>query len=216
MRTVILGMMVCAFVLVPAAFSGAADWAVDGDWSESCCCAISCACTYGAPATRGYCEGSALIEIDKGHFGDVNLDGVDAVISFRMGAWSRIYVDDSASDKQVDAIVALIKQPDAWGMMSGPDPKILSIEKADISIERTDSGVSFSVPDSRVELAAMPGRDGTPISVENSGIPWLKNAALQHKAVVTSHKRGDSSFSYADTNGFTSKLNLSGNSASND
>jgi hypothetical protein len=54
----------------------ATDWYIEGVWVKSCNCDPGCPCDFNQRPTRGYCEGMAAMRIDKGHFGEVELEGV--------------------------------------------------------------------------------------------------------------------------------------------
>ena len=48
------------------------EWAIHADYTESCSCNPSCPCVFGSPSTHGFCEGNNLIQVKKGHYGDVD------------------------------------------------------------------------------------------------------------------------------------------------
>ena len=56
----------------------AGSWSID---AEICCCDAICPCLVGSPSTRGICLGNRLVTIDHGHFGGVNLDGIQLVLT---------------------------------------------------------------------------------------------------------------------------------------
>ena len=86
--------------------------------------------------------------------------------------------------------------------------KVLSTEKVPISIERSETKVKFSVPASTVEIEIMKGRDGKPIQIRNLPAARLVDYT-QYKSITNSHKSKDKEFSYAGTNGLTSKVDTS-------
>jgi hypothetical protein len=52
------------------------DWQIEGVEFASCSCAYGCPCQFeDKRPTHGYCRGFEVIRIDKGHFGEVRLDG---------------------------------------------------------------------------------------------------------------------------------------------
>lgn len=66
------------FLLAHAA--SAADWAVEGRYAEACDCSVPCPCwntKKPEQPTHDECRNLILFHIDKGHFGQVQLDGVD-------------------------------------------------------------------------------------------------------------------------------------------
>ena len=54
------------------------------------------------------CEGNRFITIDKGHYQDVDLAGVQLLVTFNMRNWSKIYVSDKVSDRQMKAVEAML------------------------------------------------------------------------------------------------------------
>jgi len=59
-------------------------WHVAGDWFDNCSCAVACPCTFAQPPDNGFCESVLFWHIQRGQYGDVNLDGLSFV---RVGRW---------------------------------------------------------------------------------------------------------------------------------
>ncbi len=194
---------------IMAASVAAQDWAIKADYTESCSCNPACPCLFGSPSTLGYCEGSSLIEIKEGHYGDDRLDGISVVTAFSLGKWIKIYVSENATDKQAKAAVELIKLDQTFGLLFSGDTKILSQEQVPVSIEKTSTNVKFSVPASMVEIEMMKGRDGKPIKIQNLPVPYM-NDHTQYKSITVSHKSEDKEFKHSGTNGLTAKIETSG------
>ena len=57
------------------------DWYVEGDSFGNCNCSYGCPCQFEALPTHGNCRGFEVLRIDKGHYGDVRLDGLKAARS---------------------------------------------------------------------------------------------------------------------------------------
>jgi hypothetical protein len=148
------------------------------------------------------CEGNRLISIKSGHYDDVDLSGVSFLVTFTMRSWSKIYVSDRVSDRQMQAVEALL--PIAF---AGFHRGMLSFTKAPITMEISTDRVRFSGPESSVDMAVMKGFDGKPVKILN-----LPNAAYQDytqfKSVTHEHHSVDHSFSHSDTNGFTSTMDV--------
>jgi hypothetical protein len=92
-----------------------ATWAIEGEWFKNCNCDPGCPCDFNQAPTHGQCEGIIAMRVDKGHYGDVTLDGV----KFAGAAWwpGRIdegdghivpIVDEAASDEQRQAVLTLL------------------------------------------------------------------------------------------------------------
>ena len=55
------------------------DWYVEGVEFGNCNCDYSCPCQFEALPTQGNCRGFEVVRIDRGHFGEVKLDGLNVV-----------------------------------------------------------------------------------------------------------------------------------------
>ena len=143
-----------------------------------------------------------MISIDSGRYGDVDLAGVQFLVTFTMGTWSKIYVTDKASPAQERAVEAL--PPLAF---AGFHKGMLSFSKAPITMEVADARVRFSTPESSVDMEVLSGFGGKPVKVLN-----LPSAAFQDytqfKSVSHQHASDKTTFSYSGTNGFTSTMDV--------
>ena len=185
--------------LAAAQDHAATDWALEANVAECCSCEIPCPCNFGRP-TELRCDGNRLIEIYEGHVGDMDLAGVRFLATFEMGKWSKIYIDDSLSDAQNEAVDAILPLAFAF-FFNGAR----SIERVPLTVTRTDELVSFTTPASSVEMKPMVGLDGSRISI--SGLP--SNAFhdyVQFESVKHTHEGSDRQWSHSGTNGFTSRM----------
>src|SRR5439155_12189925 len=84
-------------------------WHIMGTLSESCSCAVPCACNFGeAPSPHAFCWAVFATTIDKGNYGSVSLDGLK--VGGANGAKGFVlYLDDSATPEQVAALKAIGK-----------------------------------------------------------------------------------------------------------
>src|ERR1700752_1580061 len=58
----------------------AVEWRVKAKEFANCNCSYGCPCQFNALPTHGHCEAVTAMEIERGHYGEVKLDGL------RMGA----------------------------------------------------------------------------------------------------------------------------------
>ena len=213
LMSVVVGVAAMAIGLGAFAVSSAttgSGWALKGTWSDTCSCKVSCPCFFGSGPTEGFCEGSSLIEIEQGHYGGVELDGVAVVVSYRSGKWGKFYVADTATPEQADAVAALV--PLAIPFLGrGP---IESVETVPVSVERTETMVKYSSPESAAEIHVVMGANGKPVSLENlpvKGLPFPEASEhIQYKAVLSKHHSQDHQFEWEGRNGFVSRLDLEG------
>src|SRR5262245_13605291 len=92
------------------------DWYIEGVEFSNCNCDYACPCQFESRRpTYGDCRGFAAVLIDKGHFGDVVLDGLGAALLY---AWpGPIYegngecqavIDERADGRQRDALATVL------------------------------------------------------------------------------------------------------------
>ncbi len=194
----------CGVALLAAAQQPSATpaWHITATVAESCSCTVSCSCNFGGNPNRMPCEGNRLISISKGNFGDVDLSGVSFLVTFEMRKWSKIYVNDTVTDRQNAAIEALL--PIAFApVRSG----MLSLKKAPITMEITDTRVRFSGPESSVDMEVMRGFGGQPVKILNLPNPAYQNYT-QYRSVSHTHTSAEQSWSHTGTNGFTSTMDV--------
>ena len=200
MRTLLAASLIVAAATTPP--RAAENWHVTATVAESCSCRISCPCNFGGEPNVNPCEGNRLIAIKSGHYGDVDLAGVSFIVTFQMRAWSKIYVSDSVTDRQKDAVEALL--PIAFAAFHRG---MLSFTKAPITMEISDTRVKFSSPESSVDMEAMKGFDGKNVRILN-----LPNVAYQNytqfRSISHVHAAADHRWSHAGTNGFTSTMDV--------
>jgi len=198
---------------LPLATSGvAAEWSVKANYAESCSCSPSCPCVFGSKPTLGHCDGTSLVEIEKGRYGDVALDGITIISAFGTGKWVKFYVSDNATDEQVQAVEKLM--PSVFAYHRKADK--LGIGKAPLAVERTETNLRYTAPATAVDIERMKGADGGPIKLTNIPVhgfpaPPILDAE-QYKSVTLSHQGEDKQFQYSGTNGFVGKIDANGTS----
>ena len=91
------------------------DWRLEGPYMKNCNCDPGCPCDFNANPTHGSCEGMAAMIVERGHFDDVNLDGVKWAFKYWWpgalheghGAGQPI-LDASMSPEQMEAVGAIL------------------------------------------------------------------------------------------------------------
>jgi hypothetical protein len=203
MRKLLVVALSASFVALTAPPQAAApNWHITATVAESCSCSVSCPCNFGGDPNRNPCEGNRLIAIRTGHYEDVDLGGVSFLVTFTMRSWSKIYVSDNVSDRQMAAVESLL--PIAF---AGFHKGMLSFTKAPITMEITEKRVTFSGPESSVDMEYMRGFDGKPVKILNLPNPAYQDYT-QFKSVTHEHHSTQNSFKYTGTNGFTSTMDV--------
>jgi hypothetical protein len=200
MRTLFAAIAVALLTLTAPPRAAAPDWHLVATVAESCSCTIACPCNFGGEPNRNPCEGNRLIAIRSGHYEGVDLANVSFLVTFTMRSWSKIYVSDKVSDKQMAAVEALL--PIAF---AGFHKGMLSFTKAPITMEITEKRVRFSGPESSVDMEVMSGLGGRPVQIKNLPSPAYQDYT-QYKSVVHTHASDKTKWSHSGTNGFTSTM----------
>lgn len=185
------------------AIAAGTPWIFHADVAESCSCEIPCPCNFGR-RTDLKCEGSRLIQIREGHLGDHDLAGINFIATFDMGNWVRLYVDEGMNAAQREGFEKIL--PIAFG---GFKKLSKSTEFVPLAVTRGDDKVRFEVPASTVEILMMRGLNDEPIRINGLPSPVFHNY-VQYKSLVHKHTSEGGSFSHEDTNGFTSRMIVSG------
>jgi len=93
----------------------ATEWKMDGPYLKSCSCDPGCPCDFNQHPTQGHCEGIAVMKVESGHFGDVDLSGLCWGAAYHWpGALHegngdiQPFVDERASEPQRDAILQIV------------------------------------------------------------------------------------------------------------
>jgi len=201
-RGLFAGISICLLAITAPPRAAAPNWHLTATVAESCSCTVSCPCNFGGEPTKNPCEGNRLISIKSGHYEDVDLGGVAFLVTFTMRSWSKIYVSDKVSDRQMAAVEALL--PIAF---AGFHRGMLSFTKAPITMDITEKRVRFSGPESSVDMEVLSGFGGKPVKVLNLPSPAFQDYT-QYKSVTHKHASDKTTFSYSGTNGFTSTMDV--------
>ena len=204
MRTLLALVTVVVLLLELPSVAQQPSWKLTATVAESCSCTVSCPCNFGGEPSHMPCEGNRMISIEQGNYGDVDLAGVQLLVTFNMRNWSKIYVSDKVSDRQMKAVEALL--PLAF---AGFHRGMLSFTKAPITMEATESRVKFSGPESSVEMEVLKGFNGKAVTVMNLPSAVFQDYT-QFKSVSHTHTSATHAWSHKGTNGFTSKWEAAG------
>ena len=90
------------------------DWYIEGESFGNCNCDWTCPCQFELLPTHGNCQGVEATRIDKGHFGNVQLDGLKAALFyswpgpiFEGNGETQVVIDESADEEQREALLAI-------------------------------------------------------------------------------------------------------------
>ena len=202
MRTTAAVVSLALLTLVVPSRAQTPNWHLTATVAESCSCKIACRCNFGGEPDGDKCEGNRIISIEKGHYNDVDLAGVQMLVTFQMRTWSKIYISDKVSDQQMKAVEALMPLAFA-GFQKG----MLSFTKAPITMEVSDTRVRFSGPESAVDMEVMKGFNGQAVKVLNLPAAVFQNYT-QFRSVSHTHTSAAHNWKHSGTNGFTSQWDV--------
>jgi hypothetical protein len=96
---------------------------------NNCNCDYGCPCQFNAPPTHRQCEALGSMHIDKGHYGDVKLDGLNWVCVFHWpgaahegNGTSQAIIDERANPAQREALLDILS-----GKASEPGSTFLQV-----------------------------------------------------------------------------------------
>ena len=131
-------------------------WHITGDWFDVCSCNVPCPCSLAQPPTNNACDAIFAYRIREGHFGKVEIAGLNVVIigGFTGSIWhgdkldACVFFDATATDEQRYALQQIFTGQ-AGGWQAKYVPPILGalrgVEFADITIEIDKSLEHWSV-----------------------------------------------------------------------
>ncbi len=171
-------------------------WELKGDLSEACSCSVPCTCNFNkGPSPHHFCWTIFALDIEQGHYGAVNLDGLHLVGAHadKSVVW---YIDQRATPAQFDALKAISKEIDYHNRL----PQF--VERARIKQQVTAKGNFLEVAGrGGFRASYLTGHDGkNPIVVENPGswnIPRSIKGETQYLKYSDDH---GNKFSFKDTN----------------
>ena len=124
-------------------------WRLTGDWFDVCRCRVPCGCTFAQAPDEGQCDGILAWHVREGNYGDVTLDGLNAVAvgSFEGNIWAGeakpamgFFIDERADESQREALQAIFGgQAGGWpGTFAALIDDLRGIEFAPIDFEIAD------------------------------------------------------------------------------
>jgi hypothetical protein len=91
------------------------NWYIEGVEFGSCNCDYGCPCQFERRPTHGNCSGFEVIRVDRGRFGDVQLDGLCVALVyawpgaiFEGGGTMQAIIDERADERQRNALATVV------------------------------------------------------------------------------------------------------------
>ena len=141
------------------------DWKIQGASLTSCNCDVGCPCQFISLPTHGYCCATMGVLVDRGHFGEIRLDGVRFAV---LVSWpgpiheghgeAQPIVDINATQAQREAVLAIMA-----GQHTDPGATIFNVFAA--TFEKMHDPI-FAPIDIQCDLKSRTGHISVPGVVE--------------------------------------------------
>jgi len=157
------------------------EWNIKGELILNCSCTVFCPCVISLgdhPPTEGNCQAWSGVRIDSGHYGDVDLSGLNVGLlldipgKMARGDWKcAAYIDQRASDAAFDALVAIFsgEAKGTTGLFKMLVSEFLGAERAPVIYENDGNKRRLMV--GRIiqgEVEPITGKDGGDVVVKNT------------------------------------------------
>ena len=130
-------------------------WRMRGDVMEACSCNVTCPCNFASTPSRLPCEAIVGWRIEKGNYGDVQLDALNIVLYFSLPGYifdgnitGGFYFDERADPDQTEALTTVFYgRAGGWpAALTGLFASQLPPKRVPITYEKVDGEYSIAVP----------------------------------------------------------------------
>ncbi|MBV9490431.1 MAG: DUF1326 domain-containing protein [Verrucomicrobia bacterium] len=160
-------------------------WRVAGSYFEACNCDVACPCVFTSPPTTGECTVVVAWHIDQGRFGDLELDGLNAVLAAHCPGhmlevkWRvALYVDERANRDQQAALTQIFSGQ-AGGHLALLAPligEVLGAKAAPIEYRSEGKQRSLRLGDiGAAEIEGLAGQGGGEVTIGNHPLTAVPN-----------------------------------------
>jgi hypothetical protein len=159
-------------------------WIIKGREFVNCNCSYGCPCQFNALPTHGYCQAVGGFEIERGHHGSTELDGLKFVGIFRWpgpihegkGEAARV-IDERANKAQRAALLRILS-----GQDTEPGATIFNVFAS--TLEKVHEPI-FAPIELQIDIPARTGRLVVPGVTEGRGEPILNPVTgRQHRVRI--------------------------------
>jgi len=182
------------------------EWKLGGEYMESCNCDYLCPCIFTnpqAPVTYDQCTSLQVYRIDRGSYGEVELNGLSFALIIRSGKvmsqgdWIfAAIVDEKGNTSQREALTAIVS-----GQAGGTPARIRDnlvgdfrgVQVKPIAFSMDGLQRSASIPgvlEFAVEGVASRNNNGEPIYLDNTAHPANRKVALAKSKQTHIHAFG--------------------------
>jgi len=132
------------------------NWKIEGDYFEACNCDVVCPCLFLGNPDQGECDVVVAWHIQKGHFNNTSLDGLNVAAAFHTPGnmftgpkWkAALYLDDKASKEQADALGKIYSGQAGgfFGVVAGLIGEIVGVRSVPIKFEINGKKRTLHIP----------------------------------------------------------------------
>lgn len=182
-----------------------ANWSIEGDYFETCNCDFLCPClpsNMSQAPTHGHCLFALVFQVEKGHHGATQLDGLSFVVigttpdvMGKGGGSVGLILDERADAAQQKALTE-IASGQAGGPMSAMTPLLpnfLGVERRAIRVTKKGLERGVEIPGllaQGVKGVTSVSRPGEPVVLDNGAHPANSRLALAHATESHVHAFG--------------------------
>jgi len=197
-------------------------WSLAGEYIEACNCDAGCPCKFGADPTQGYCDGIIGFEIQRGYYGEVQLDGLRFALllqapgsPFEGELKAGCYFDESASQEQRQALEKIISGEAGgfWSVINTLVSDNRGVKYAPIHMEASGSCRTFKIPNV-IEIVNEPllnplTKEPQEIKVSNTFDPFCAGGRAGQSTKATC-KDPDFKYDLSSRQGYTGPFEWTG------
>lgn len=200
-------------------------WEIQGTEFGNCNCHVGCPCQFNALPDKGHCRAHSFFQIDRGHFGEVPLDGLRFGI---MAAWPgpihlgggtfMTVIEDRADSSQRAALEAI-----SQGRETEPGTLICQVFSATIAkylptqYKPIDLAIDRGAATARLRIPGLIESSAEPIRNPMTGQPHRVRVSLPEGFEFTeaefangrSHSSGAIELDFEDTHAHVAKIHWS-------
>lgn len=199
-------------------------WRMRGDVMEACNCNTTCPCNFGSDPTQLPCEAIVGWQIQEGHYGNTQLDGLNVVAYFRIpgnafqGNWTLgVYLDQQANPEQVQALEIIFSgQAGGWpAVLTGLVANQLTAKQVPIHFETVNGERRITVP-GLLEVGTeqvpnpMPGQPPLDPKVSDLAVPFYTGTANVRRSTMLKLTDPNMSFEYSERSSLIGHFDYTG------
>ena len=199
-------------------------WRMRGDVMEACSCNTTCPCNFASAPSHLPCEAIVGWRIDKGNYGDIQLDGLNTVLYFSLPGYifdgnitAGFYFDERADQDQTEALTTVFSgQAGGWpAALTSLFASQLPPKQVPITYEKVDGEYRISVP-GLLEVGServpnpIPGQPALDPKVSDLAVPFYTGTVSVRRSRVLKLTDSNMSFEHSRRSSLIGHFEYSG------